>query len=99
MPIMSLSASSSNPPLVCPCQGPGIFLLFPGVGVGRLEWREVEVDCGWGLDDVSEGVLVRRTGRRVRIFGIDGKKYLACWVGGRDAAVGEGVGVKSAEDD
>jgi hypothetical protein len=48
---------------------------------------------------VSEGVPVRRTGRRVRIFGIDGKKYLPCWVGGRDAAVGEGVGVKSGDDE
>lgn len=42
---------------------------------------------------MSEGVPVRRTGRRVRIFGID-EKY-PCWVGGRDATVGEGVGVKS----
>jgi hypothetical protein len=48
---------------------------------------------------VSGGVLARRTGRRVRIFGIDGKKYLAWGVGGRDAAVGEGVGVKSGDDE
>ena len=47
---------------------------------------------------MSEGVLVRRTGRRVRIFGIDGKKCLACWVGGIEAPVGEGVGVKSVDD-
>jgi hypothetical protein len=95
MPVMSLSASSSYPPLVCPCHGPGILFFFPGVGVGRLDWRED------GLDDVSEGGVVSRgrAGRRVRIFGIDGKKCLVGWVGGRVSAVGEGVGVKSDDDD
>lgn len=44
-------------------------------------------------------MLVRLTGRRVRIFGIDGKKDFDWWAGGRDAAVGEGVGVKSGDDE
>ncbi len=69
-------------PLFCPCHGPGIFFLISGGGVGRLDWREVEVDCDWGLGDVSEGGLVRHIGHRVRIFGIGGKKYLAL-LGGR----------------
>ena len=48
---------------------------------------------------MSEGVLVRRKGRRVRIFGIDGKKDLDWWAGGKDAIVGDGVGVRSGDDD
>jgi hypothetical protein len=48
---------------------------------------------------VSGGVPVRRKGRRVRIFGIDVKKDLAWWAGGRYAIVGDGVGVKSGDDE
>jgi hypothetical protein len=44
------------------------------------------------------GVLIPRTERGVRTIGIDVKKNLACWMGGRDAVVG-GVGVKSGDDE
>ena len=40
----------------------------------------------------------RRTGRRVRIFGIDAKNR-ACREGGTDAAVCEGVGVGYGDDE
>jgi len=76
MPTMSFSASSSNASLFCPCHGPGIFFLFPEdeVGGAKLDGRELDWDCALAPESVREGVA----GRRVRIFGIDGRKCLAC---------------------
>jgi len=77
MPTMSLSASSSYARPFCPCHGPGILFLFPVFGFG-----EATVDR-WGLDwdgvlvAESEGELLDCAGRHARIFGIDGRKYLA----------------------
>jgi hypothetical protein len=53
---------------------------FPQVRVTLLGWCKVKVDWNWGLGEMWKGVLECRTGRRVRIFGID-TKNLACWAG------------------
>ena len=106
IPTMSLSASSSYAPPFCPCHGPGSFFLFPvlvdapvfaDVVDTRLDWRVVGWDGVLGVE--SEGELAGCVERHERIFGIADGKYLALWEGGRDTAVGDGVGVKSGDDE
>lgn len=63
----------------------------------RLDWRVLGWDGVLGAE--SEGELAGWVGRHERILGIDDGKYLALWEGGRDTAVGDGVGVKSGDDE
>src|SRR6266852_897703 len=96
MPIMSLSVKL-KPATRLSMPRPRTFLPFSG-SRGR-EARLAQGRGRFGLRARSRvGRVVCHTGHCVRIFGIDGKKYFACWVGGRDVAVGEGVGVKSDDD-
>lgn len=73
MPMMSLSAPSSNVLFFCPCHGLWIIFLF--VGVEILDRREEDCDCELAVDSGGVGVVADRAARRVRILGIEGKYF------------------------
>jgi hypothetical protein len=75
MPTMSLSASSSYEPLFCPFQRPGILFLLLGFSDAELD--NPGLDWDGVLAAESEDELVDCDGRHERIFGIEGRKYLA----------------------
>lgn len=69
--------------------------VFADVVDTRLDWRVVGWDGVLGVE--LEGELAGGVERHERIFGIADGKYLVLWEG--DTAVGDGVGVKSGDDE